>query len=194
MFNNKFFITLTTILILFISCGNPMTDATDVKNDDNIDINTNNTNSVVLYYANKSTNVVLSNVTDEELKNLWLDIFANKKIYVDKEMTKQADGGRTDENSSYYEDKTYENKSPRSSFIKAGITKFKGEHYLCGVYWDNFFGGSGGFSSWRKIVITPDFAEHAYYGPATKKERIPDTTEDRLWFYYPTSPWGYVGD
>ncbi len=191
MFNNKFFITLITILILSISCGNPMTDATDVKNDDNVDIDTNNTNTVVLYYANKSTNVVIANITDEELKNLWLDIFANKKIYGDKKMTKQADGARTDENANYYENKTDSGKSARTSFIKAGITKFRGKLYLCAYYWDNFF-AYGGHSNWRKIIVSSDLEEIAYWGPVTEKENVP-TDFNSGWTRYP-GIWGYVGD
>ena len=88
MFNKKLYITIITIisiLILSISCGNSMTDSTNGGNGENnggsisgggeTNSGGNTTVKTTVHYGSKSATIDTPNY--EEVKKLWLEVFAN---------------------------------------------------------------------------------------------------------------------
>ncbi|TXJ39397.1 hypothetical protein EPJ66_02785 [Brachyspira aalborgi] len=88
MFNKKLYMTIITIisiLILSISCGNSMTDSTNGGNGENnggsisgggeTNSGGNTTVKTTVHYGSKSATIDTPNY--EEVKKLWLEVFAN---------------------------------------------------------------------------------------------------------------------
>ena len=78
-------ITIISILILSISCGNSMTDSTNGGNGENnggsisgggeTNSGGNTTVKTTVHYGSKSATIDTPNY--EEVKKLWLEVFAN---------------------------------------------------------------------------------------------------------------------
>ena len=191
--NKKLYITIITIisiLILSISCKNTMTDSTNEGNNgDNIstiDTNANNGNTnndgnttvkTTVQYGSKSATIDVSNY--EEIKKLWMEVFANKKIYSSAQLTTET--GWTVANGDYHENKYQSGQSARTSYVTNVIIKFQETNYIAGVYYDNY-NQYNMPNDWRLIVIGDDGTEHAWYGGGRDRNNIPN--ENTAWTYY----------
>lgn len=179
MFNKKLYITIITIisiLILSISCGNSMTDSTNGGNGENNggsisgggtnsggsgeDINTTKT------YILLTPDSILS-LPENDPKRIefhrtnWLNTFTNQIILKSIGGVRQ---GFTDENANYYDDTDKQN--IRSKFIYGTNYVFNGKNYSVGVHKDlkNTFSF---VSSWKIILIDEQGNEHLFNGNAT---------------------------
>ena len=179
MFNKKLYITIITIisiLILSISCGNSMTDSTNGGNGENNggsisgggtnsggsgeDINTTKT------YILLTPDSILS-LPENDPKRIefhrtnWPNTFTNQIILKSIGGVRQ---GFTDENANYYDDTDKQN--IRSKFIYGTNYVFNGKNYSVGVHKDlkNTFSF---VSSWKIILIDEQGNEHLFNGNAT---------------------------
>lgn len=198
MFNKKLYITIITIisiLILSISCGNSMTDSTNGGNGENNggsisgvgetnsggsisgggtnsggsgeDINTTKT------YIFLTPDSILS-LPENDPKRIefhrtnWLNTFTNQI------RLKSIGGVRqdfTDENANYYDDTDKQN--IRSKFIYGTNYIFNGKNYSVGFHKDlkNTFGF---VSSWKIILIDEQGNEYLFNGnSAHNNEEVP---------------------
>ena len=189
-FNKKVYITIITILsilILSISCKNTMTDSTNGGNGENNGgisgggTSSNNggdtTVKTTVQYGSKSATIDISNY--EEVKKLWMEVFANKKIYSSAQLTSET--GWTDANGDYLENKYQSGKSARTSYVSNVIIKFQETNYIAGVYYDNW-NQYNMPNDWRLIVIGDDGTEHAWYGGGRDRNTVPN--ENTAWTYY----------
>lgn len=170
MFNKRFYITIITIisiLILSISCGNTMRDATNGGNGENNggEISGGGTNNegqtnngdnkqlTTVQYGSKSASIDISNY--EEVKKLWLSVFTNKVIYRTQQYTDIT--GYTDEEGNY-RDKTSSN-TVRTRFMFATNIIYLTTNYIAGVYFDETYKWG---NAWKLITVTDSGFEAAF--------------------------------
>lgn len=162
------------ILISLISCGNPIANY-DNKKDNKLEIITEGTQ--IVNYGLKSSRVdVNDNYT---LKNLWKEIISNKEVYSSSSLTSII--GRFDVKGDYYEDIWEAGRNPRSVLKKCYVYKFENKAYLSAVYWDNKT-GIGMRIRYRLIIINDKGEEHAWYGGGGDINILPDKNTD--WVKY----------
>lgn len=197
MFNKKLYMTIITIisiLILSISCGNSMTDSTNGGNGENNGGNIsgggetnsggNTTVKTTVHYGSQSAMIDTSNY--EEVKKLWLEVFANKDIYSSEQLNTKT--GWTDANGNYLENTWESGKSPRTEHRTNVVINFDNKNYIAGIYWDNKT-GIGMQIRYRLIVIDDAGVEHAWYRGGSDANIIPN--ENTTWTYY-TFRFGYL--
>ena len=197
MFNKKLYITIITIisiLILSISCGNSITDSTNGGNGENnggsisggggTNSGGNTTVKTTVQYGSQSAMIDTSNY--EEVKKLWLEVFANKDIYSSEQLNTKT--GWTDVNGNYFENSWESGKSARTEHRTNVVITFNNKNYIAGIYWDNKT-GIGMQIRYRLIVIDDAGVEHAWYGGGSDANIIPN--ENTTWTYY-TFRFGYL--
>ena len=118
------------ILICLISCGNPIANY-DNKKDNKLEIITEGIQTVNC--GLKSSHVDVND--NNKLIDLWKEITSNKEVYSSSSLTSII--GRFDVNGDYYEDIWEAGRKPRSVFKKCYVYKFENKAYLSAVYWDN---------------------------------------------------------
>ena len=166
------------ILISLISCGNPISNY-DNKKDNKLEIITEGIQTV--NYGLKSSHVDVND--NNTLTNLWKEITSNKEVYSSSSLTPTYIIGRFDANSDYIE-----NGRTRTKFKKCYVYKFENKAYLSAVYWDNKT-GVGMRIRYRLIIINDKGEEHAWYGGGRDRNNIPN--ENTAWTYY-TFRFGYL--
>ena len=147
------------ILISLISCGNPIANY-DNKKDNKLEIITEGIQTVNC--GLKSSHVDVND--NNTLTNLWKEITSNKDVKGD-----------------YYEDIWEAGRKPRSVFKKCYVYKFENKAYLSAVYWDNKT-GVGMRIRYRLIIINDKGEEHAWYGGGEDINILPDKNTD--WVKY----------
>lgn len=164
------------ILISLISCGNPIANY-DNKKDNKLEIITEGIQTVNC--GLKSSRV---NVNDNDtLTNLWKEITSNKEVSSSSSLNSTSIIGRFDINGNYYENRWEEGRKPRSVFKKCYVYKFENKAYLSAVYWDNKT-GIGMRIRYRLIIINDKGEEHAWYGGGGDINILPDKNTD--WVKY----------
>ena len=128
-------------------------------------------------YGSKSATIDVSNY--EEVKKLWMEVFANKKIYSTAQLTTET--GWTDANGNYLENKWESGKSARTEYRTNVIYNFNNTNYIAGIYWDNKT-GVGMRERYRLILIDDAGVEQAWYGGGGDANIIPN--EKTAWTYY----------
>lgn len=146
------------ILISLISCGNPIANY-DNKKDNKLEIITEGIQTVNC--GLKSSHVDVND--NDTLTNLWKEITSNKEVYSSSSLNSTSIRGRFDVNGYYYENEWEEGKKPRSVLKKCYVYKFENKAYLSAVYWDNKT-GIGMRIRYRLIIINDKGEEHAWYG------------------------------
>ena len=166
------------ILISLISCGNPISNY-DNKKDNKLEIITEGIRLV--NYGLKSYRVDVND--NNKLTDLWKEITSNKEVYSSSSLNSTSIIGRFDANSDYIE-----NGRTRTKFKKCYVYKFENKAYLSAVYWDNKT-GIGMRIRYRLIIINDKGEEHAWYGGGRDRNNIPN--ENTAWTYY-TFRFGYL--
>lgn len=164
------------ILISLISCGNPIANY-DNKKDNKLEIITEGIRLV--NYGLKSSHVDVND--NNTLTNLWKEITSNKEVYSSSSLTPTYIIGRFDVNGNYYENTWEEGRKPRSVFKKCYVYKFENKAYLSAVYWDNKT-GIGMRIRYRLIIINDKGEEHAWYGGGGDINILPDKNTE--WVKY----------
>ena len=159
------------ILISLISCGNPISNY-DNKKDNKLEIITEGIRLV--NYGLKSSHVDVNDTN--KLIDLWKEITSNKEVYSSSSLTPTSISGRFDANSDYIE-----NGRTRTIFKKCYVYKFENKAYLSAVYWDNKT-GIGMRIRYRLIIINDKGEEHAWYGGGEDINILPDKNTD--WVKY----------
>ena len=162
------------ILISLISCGNPIANY-DNKKDNKLEIITEGIQTVNC--GLKSSRVDVND--NNKLEDLWKEITSNKEVYSSSSLTSIIE--RFDVNGYYYENEWEEGKKPRSVLKKCYVYKFENKAYLSAVYWDNKT-GVGMRIRYRLIIINDKGEEHAWYGGGRDRNNIPN--ENTEWTYY----------
>ena len=164
------------ILISLISCGNPIANY-DNKKDNKLEIITEGIQTVNC--GLKSSHVDVND--NNKLKDLWKEITSNKEVYSNSSLNSTSIIGRFDVNGDYYEDIWEAGRKPRSVFKKCYVYKFENKAYLSAVYWDNKT-GVGMRIRYRLIIINDKGEEHAWYGGGEDINILPDKNTD--WVKY----------
>lgn len=159
------------ILISLISCGNPIANY-DNKKDNKLEIITEGIQTVNC--GLKSSHVDVND--NNTLTNLWKEITSNKEVYPSSSLNSTSIIGRFDANSDYIE-----NGRTRTKFKKCYVYKFENKAYLSAVYWDNKT-GIGMRIRYRLIIINDKGEEHAWYGGGEDINILPDKNTD--WVKY----------
>ena len=159
------------ILISLISCGNPIANY-DNKKDNKLEIITEGIRLVNC--GLKSSHVDVND--NDTLTNLWKEITSNKEVYSNSSLTPTSISGRFDANSDYIE-----NGRTRTQFKKCYVYKFENKAYLSAVYLDNKT-GIGMRIRYRLIIINDKGEEHAWYGGGEDINILPDKNTD--WVKY----------
>ena len=162
------------ILISLISCGNPIANY-DNKKDNKLEIITKGMQTVNC--GLKSSHVDVND--NNKLEDLWKETTSNKEVYSSSSLTSII--GRFDVNGDYYEDIWEAGRKPRSVFKKCYVYKFENKAYLSAVYWDNKT-GIGMRIRYRLIIINDKGEEHAWYGGGEDINILPDKNTD--WIKY----------
>lgn len=162
------------ILISLISCGNPISNY-DNKKDNKLEIITEGTQTVNC--GLKSSHVDVND--NNTLTNLWKEITSNKEVSSSSSLTSII--GRFDVKGDYYEDIWEAGRKPRSVFKKCYVYKFENKAYLSAVYWDNKT-GIGMRIRYRLIIINDKGEEYAWYGGGEDINILPDKNTD--WVKY----------
>ena len=171
-FRKKFTLIITSIIILVsillaVSCEK----ATDPSYESslrgmiNTTTNTNINNKLMTVYSGPHNYTL--NVSYENILTIWRKSFFEKTIYQNSQMNSIT--GWTDTNGNYH-DGTSSTARVRTSLRGVGLTTYQGRVTVCGIYYDetSSFG-----NRWRKIIVTPDYVEQAWYGayiPATNND------------------------
>lgn len=164
------------ILISLISCGNPISNY-DNKKDNKLEIITEGMQTV--NYGLKSYRVDVNDTN--KLIDLWKEITSNKEVYSSSSLTSTYIIGRFDVNGDYYEDIWEAGRKPRSVFKKCYVYKFENKVYLSAVYLNNKT-GVGMRIRYRLIIINDKGEEHAWYGGGEDINILPDKNTD--WVKY----------
>lgn len=108
------------ILISLISCGNPIANY-DNKKDNKLEIITEGIRLV--NYGLKSSHVDVND--NNKLTDLWKEITSNKEVYSSSSLTPTSISGRFDVNGNYYENKWEDGRKPRSVLKNAMFINLK---------------------------------------------------------------------
>lgn len=162
---------LLLILVLIISCGNPMNPP---KND-------NEKGKVIITEADKTYEVRMgSNVTNikpSEMTNAWKDYIGGKKVshWMYNRYFEKGTGN--------YREDDFSKDKPRAKCYGASIRSNNDTLYLMGVYYN--YDTKGMPNNWMLIYIQSDGQERGYYGGGKDENKKPDSST--VWTHY-TSP------
>ena len=152
---------LLLILVLIISCGNPMNPP---KND-------NEKGKVIITEANETYKVRMGSIEKEikpsEMTNAWKNYIGGKKLST-------GNNWRFEKNGDYWED-SYSKTTQRATLVGAAIKEATdGETYLMGMYYNHKMVFATGGAQFMLIYITSDGTEKGYYGGGREPQPLPD--------------------
>lgn len=152
---------LLLILVLIISCGNPM----------NPPKNNNEKGKVIITEADKTYEVrmgsIVTNIKPSDTTNAWKNYIGGKKLST-------GNNWRFEKNGDYWED-SYSKTTQRATLIGAAIKEATdGETYLMGMYYNHKMVFITGGAQFMLIYITSDGTEKGYYGGGREPQPLPD--------------------
>lgn len=156
---------LLLILVLIISCGNPMNPP---KND-------NEKGKVIITEANETYKVRMGSIEKEikpsEMTNAWKNYIGGKKLST-------GNNWRFEKNGDYWED-SYSKTTQRATLVGAAIKEATdGETYLMGMYYNHKMVFTTGGAQFMLIYITSDGTEKGYYGGGKDEKKLPDNSTE----------------
>lgn len=152
---------LLLILVLIISCGNPMNPP---KND-------NEKGKVIITEADKTYKVrmgsIVTNIKPSDTTNAWKNYIGGKKLST-------GNNWRFEKNGDYWED-SYSKTTQRATLVGAAIKEATDrETYLMGMYYNHKMVFTTGGAQFMLIYITSDGTEKGYYGGGREPQPLPD--------------------
>ena len=152
---------LLLILVLIISCGNPM----------NPPKNNNEKGKVIITEANETYTVrmgsIVTNIKSSDMTNTWKNYIGGKKLST-------GNNWRFEKNGDYWED-SYSKTTQRATLVGAAIKEATdGETYLMGMYYNHKMVFITGGAQFMLIYITSDGTEKGYYGGGREPQPLPD--------------------
>lgn len=195
MFKKNYIITIISILILSISCGNQMTDANNDGNGGGNKGNKDNTNgngkvkitNLTVYCGSNSLGIDTNSDYSQDIKNLWLSVTTNKDVtFLFLNNPERNEDGYIDGIGDFYDKNkardvfkkviTINSNSALYSISKAENAKNINKNYIGGIYYN----GTGLKPQYRLIIIDYTLDTIVFYVFENDNIDIFDETSDIL--------------